>query len=149
MSDEIVKELPGWFVDRMREWARAILFPDGSDVPSSWPSDGPTNDSTGFYVQRTPRMLGKAHDTDIALSPPIGPAPQDYFVAPRYAWAVRTYWLYEGRSLREHGASRGINHETFGIWVRTGHQQLMKVFATQAQRRKAEINANKFTREKA
>ena len=147
MSDEIVKELPGWFVDRMREWARAILFPDGSDVPSSWPSDGPTNDSTGFYIPRTPRLMGRAHDTDIALSPPIGPTPEGYFVQPRYAWAVRTYWLYEGRSLREHGRARGIDHKTFDVWVRTGHQQVLKALAVQAQRRKFQKTANKITQE--
>ena len=146
MSNEIIKELPGWFVDRMREWARAILFPDGSDVPSSWPGNGPMNDSTGVYGSRTPRLMGRAHDTDMALSPPVGPTPEGDFVQPRYAWAVRTYWLYEGRSFREHGRSRGIDDKTFKAWVLIGHEQLMTVFDRQAKRWRENKRVNNFTR---
>jgi len=148
MSDQIVKELPKWFVDRMREWARAILFPDGSDVPSSWPSDGPMNDSSGFG-SRIPRMLGRAHDTDMALSPPLPPEESAECVEPRYAWAVRQFWLYEGRSLREHGRGRSINHETFGFWVRKGHEQLLKIFAVQGARWKDSQRLKREARESA
>ena len=129
--------------------ARAILFPDGSDVPSSWPGNGPMNDSTGVYGSRTPRLMGRAHDTDMALSPPLPPEESAECVEPRYAWAVRQFWLYEGRSLREHGRGRSINHETFGYWVRKGHEQLLKIFAVQGARWKDSQRLKREARESA
>ena len=114
----------------------------------SWPSDGPMNDASGFG-SRIPRMLGRAHDTDMALSPPLPPEESAECVEPRCAWAVRQFWLYEGRSLREHGRGRGIDHKTIDVWVRKGHEQLMRIFAVQGARWKGLQRLKREARESA
>ena len=121
MSKGIFSRLDRWFIDRMREWAMETLRPAGSTVPSSWPSRGVVQGDGLSFQSRNPTLLGRVHDTEAALDElPI-----------RYRQAVRQFWLYEGQSLRWHGRHRGINHETFELWVIKGHNALAEIFGRQ------------------
>jgi len=123
MSDKIMKALRPEFINRMRDWAMATILPDASTVPSSWPSDGPLGDAAGYNRTRTPRLLGRVHDTQVALN----------HLPARYQYAVCQFWWYEGRSLAEHGRHRGVSDNAFASWVIEGHERLKQAFAEQSE----------------
>jgi len=124
MRDRVIDRLPAWFIDRMREWAREKLLPAGSTVPSSFPYEGLLGTSRGVATH-IPRLLHRVHDTDAALHELAD-------THAREAQCVRQYWLYEGRSLREHARRReGISDMTFATWAMNGHKLLMGIFARQ------------------
>lgn len=124
MSDKIMNALRPEFIERMRDWAMATILPDVSTVPSSWPSDGCMGDSSGYNRMRTPRMLGRVHNTQAAIAQ----------LPARYQYAVAQYWWYEGRSLSEHARHRQIDDKTFAIWVMKGHEELKGTFAEQSEK---------------
>jgi DNA-directed RNA polymerase specialized sigma24 family protein len=122
MSDKIMGKLDDRFINRMREWAMATLMPDASNVPSAWPSNGPMGDSAGRNPMKTPRTLGRVHDTGMA----IGELPSNQSAA------VAQYWLREGLSLRKHGELMDVSDVAFTTWVMDGHEKLKAIFARQS-----------------
>lgn len=123
MSDRITSELNRDFVLRMQEWARRS---GDTPLPTGWPTDGPVGDGVNqrFYQARLPALMGRAHDTDMAIAE----------LPNRYSQAVRQYWLFEGRSLRWHGRHRQVHHATFEVWVLKGHELLKGIFARNSER---------------
>ena len=128
MSEKILARLDKRFIDRMREWAVETLRPGGSIVPSSWPGDSQVQ--CGAFGSRTPTVLGRVHDTQVALDQVIEETP-------RYGQAVRQFWLFEGQSLRAHARHRGISHVAFSEWVLKGHERLVVLFREQSDRWRA------------
>lgn len=130
MGDKVIDALDHRFIDRMREWARETVLPSASNVPSSFPIDGPRGDG-GAFGSRPPCggrvMQGRVHDTNQAL------AELDEQHA-RECQAVKQYWLYEGRSLREHARRRQIDDHTFATWCIKGHELLRDIFGQQSAR---------------
>lgn len=122
-GDRIKDALCRDFILRMQEWAARA---GDTPLPTSWPTDGPVGDgSTGrFYRARLPRIVGRAHDTDMAIAE----------LPNRYGQAVRQYWLFEGQSLRWHGRHRGVSDNTFATWVGKGHELLKQAFSRDAER---------------
>ena len=55
----------------------------------------------------------------------------------RETQVVKQYWLYEGRSLREHGRRRQIDDHTFATWCIRGHELLNGIFRRQSERWKS------------
>lgn len=123
MSDRIFRHLSKDDVLRLREWAARI---GDTPLPTSWPTDGPIGDGCKirFYQARLPRIVGRAHDTDMAIAE----------LPNRYSQAVRQFWLFEGRSLRWHGQHRGVSYHTFEAWVIKAHELLKSAFARQSER---------------
>lgn len=119
MSDKIKDALNADFIARLQDWARGR---EVATSASSWPSDGPIGgigSGSKFHTHRIPPMLGRVHDTDMA----IGCLPN------RYRQAVQQFWMFEGLSLREHGRRRQIDYHTFETWVLKGHELLKCQFA--------------------
>jgi hypothetical protein len=118
MSDKIKDALPDYFIDRMQAWAIGHVV---STSASSWPHDGPLvgiGSGSKFHTHRIPPLLGRVHDTEMAICTLPG----------RYQQAVRQFWIYEGQSMRWHGRHRAVNHETFEAWVLKGHDLLKSEF---------------------
>lgn len=126
MRNAVLDALTEEFVDRMREWA--MKSSGLSTLSSSWPSDGPLNDAAAHNPTKTPRMLGRAHDTEMGIS--SLPKPCEL--------AVRQFWLFEGQSLRWHAEKRGISRYKFESLVTKAHELLKAEFALQSERWRAQ-----------
>lgn len=104
-------DLPDDFVRRMRNWARCNA---GGGMDSVSAMDYGARIDGGYHEAVMPLLTGEATDTEAALAT----------VGMRYQQAVRQFWSYEGRPWRWHGQHRGVNHETFRVWVDKGHEAL-------------------------
>ena len=120
MSDKILGELGRDFINRMRDWA--IKITDTPGAPSSWPGDEPPPGKYRFHQTSIPPMMGRAHDTDMAIAE----------LPARYGQAVRQFWLYERLSLRAHARHRQVSDNAFAAWVMKGHELLKPIFARQS-----------------
>jgi len=114
MSELIYSELTEDFIRRMRNWVKAR---DMSVTPSSWP--GPESiygrcDGSGYMETPLPLLLGEAQDTEAGVRSLPG----------RYRDTITQFWMYEGRSLREHARRRQVDDKTFAAWVVKGHELL-------------------------
>lgn len=125
MSDEVVRRLPEWFVDRMRHWAMFRLGSGAYSVPSSWPSDGPI--PGGARGTRYWRLLGTVHETQVAIDS----------LPPKFRQTVANYWRCEGsgHSLRDLARHRQVAPSTFNLWLRKGHALLFLEFRAARRRR--------------
>ena len=118
MSEKIMGALRRDFVDRMHEW---IAGRESATCASSWPETGDPGigSQAKFHLTKLPPMLGRVHDTEMAVSGlPV-----------RYEQVVRQFWTYEGQSVRWHARHRQINKITFEVWVMKGHELLKSEFA--------------------
>lgn len=128
MSDDVIRKLPRWFIDRMRAWAEFRTTGGAYGVPSSWPSDGPMEDGRP-YGPRYFRLIGSKHETQVCIDE----------LPARYRQAVKLFWIFEGETWRAYarreGMQEGSGHKTFKIWVRKGHVLLIKDFRDRLKRR--------------
>lgn len=132
-SEQIIRELPGEFVRRMRNWQRAAC---GIGIGHLKAADYGAVIEGGYRETGMPIIEGEASDTEAALAT----------VPLRYQQAVRQFWAYEGNSMRWHGRKRGIDYHTFESWLRQGHDLCQSAIWKQAQqhRRIAALNAEAF-----
>lgn len=124
MSDKIKDALQPDFISSMQTWA---IGRDVATSSSSWPIEGALDgigSGSKFHTTRIPPMLGRVHDTEMAICT----------LPNRYQQAVRQYWMYEGQSLRWHGRHRKVEHRTFEAWVIKGHELLKVEFAARSGR---------------
>lgn len=114
MTDRLYEGLPEHFVRQMRNWARArsgLLAPMRSCMVLWLLAGGDSYDTSP-----PPILSGEAADVDEALDR----------VPVRYRQAVMEFWLHEGRPIRAHARKRGIDKNTFAIWVERGNDALRR-----------------------
>ena len=118
MSNKIMNPLNREFILRMNEW---IAGRECANVSSSWPeaSDAGISGQRKFHWTKLPHMLGRVHDTEMAVCG----------LPARYQQAVRQFWTYYGQSVRWHARQRQIGQHTFEAWVMKGHDLLRTEFA--------------------
>lgn len=109
MSKKVYAALDEDFIRRMRNWVKAK---DGVPIGNC----GVEYIDDRYREAKMPLLFGEALDTEAALR----------LVPLRYQMAVRQFWTWEGRSLRDHGRRRRVHYEAFERWVIKGHE-LLKV----------------------